>query len=38
MVEKLEGRRLVNPHEIGKKVNEIVDILNQIEKEEKKND
>jgi len=36
MIEKLESRELVNPHEIGKKVNEIIEILNQAEIEEEK--
>lgn len=27
-VEKLQGRDLINPHAIGKKVNEIIDKVN----------
>lgn len=33
MIEKLQGREVINPHAIGKKVNEMVDFLNEMFKE-----
>ena len=31
MIEKLLGREKINPHAIGNKVNEIIEILNELE-------
>jgi len=38
MIEKLEGRDKIQPHKIANKVNEVIEILNKLETEEKKND
>ena len=31
MIEILQGRELVSPHAIGKKLNEIIEVFNQVE-------
>lgn len=34
MIEKLEGRDIVSTHKIGKKINEIIDVINSAEDQE----